>query len=174
MAMTVENIGFGLIDAIIHKHNVEKGAIIPILQGIQDTYGYIPQVAMERVSVHTGVGTGEIFGIVTFYNMFRLEPIGEHLIKVCHGTACHLLGAEKISDSLAIEVGAGEGETSPDGKFTVEHVRCIGCCSLAPCMMVDDTVHARLTPESVRKVINKIRAGEKEEKNEDAENVRHA
>ncbi len=159
MSVAAETAGFEVIDAIIHKHNVERGSIIPILQEIQEIYGYIPQVAMERGALHTGVGAGEIYGIVTFYNMFRLEPVGENVVKVCHGTACHLLGAEKISEALELEVGAGEGETSADGKFTVEHVRCIGCCSLAPCMMVNDQVYARLTPESVRKTVAKIREG---------------
>jgi NADH-quinone oxidoreductase subunit E len=157
MAVAMETAGFAIIDAIVHKHNVERGAIIPILQEIQSVYGYIPQVAMERVAVHTGTGAGEIFGIVTFYNMFRLEPVGENVIKVCHGTACHLLGAERISEALALEVGVEPGKTSADGKFTIEHVRCIGCCSLAPCAMVNDDVHAKLTPESVRKLVSKIR-----------------
>lgn len=152
---TREKPSFAVIDAIIHKNNAERGAIIPILQEIQDTYGYIPPVAIDRVAKIIGVPNGEIYGTATFYNMFRLEPLGENLVKVCHGTACHLAGAERIAESIAIEIGAKEGETSADGKFTIEQVACLGCCSSAPALMINDEVYGRLTPESVRKVLKK-------------------
>ena len=157
---TSEAPSFALVDAIVHKRNVQKGAIIPILQEIQDTYGYIPLMAIERIAQNTGVPAGEIFGIVTFYNMFRLQPLGENVVKICHGTACHLAGAEKIAEALALEAGAKEGDTSPDGKFTLERVACLGCCSLAPVTMVNDEVHGRLTPESIRKIIANVREAE--------------
>ena len=149
--------GLATIDAIVHKHNVEPGAVIPVLQEIQDTYGYVPPLAIERAAENMNIPASEIFGIVTFYTQFRLQPLGENLIKVCHGTACHLCGAERISDALSQEVGAKEGETSHDNKFTVERVACLGCCSLAPCIMINDETHGRLTPEAVRKVVNEIR-----------------
>lgn len=94
-AKATEVPSFALIDAIVHKRNVQQGAIIPILQEIQEIYGYVPLVAIERIAQNIGVPAGEIFGIVTFYNMFRLQPLGENVVKVCHGTACHLAGAEK-------------------------------------------------------------------------------
>jgi NADH-quinone oxidoreductase subunit E len=152
-----ETPSFAVIDAIIHKNNIERGAVIPILQEIQDTYGYIPPVALERIAKNSSVPVSEIFGIVTFYTRFRLEPVGENIIRVCHGTACHLAGAERISEALTLEVGAKEGETSPDGKFTVERVACLGCCSLSPCAMVNEDIHARLTPEAIRKLVAEIR-----------------
>ncbi len=152
-----ETPSFAVIDAIVHKNNVEPGAIIPILQEIQDTYGYIPPVAIERIAENTSVRASEIFGIVLFYTRFRLRPLGENTIRVCHGTACHLAGAERISDALALEVGAKEGETSPDGVFTVERVACLGCCSLGPCAMANEDIRGRLTPEAVRKLVAEIR-----------------
>lgn len=145
-----------VIDAIVHKHNVHPGAMIAILQEIQDVYGYIPREAILRVSADTGVPSSEIFGIVTFYAQFRLQPQGETLIKVCHGTACHLNGAERVADSICKCVGAKEGETSADGKYTVEKVACLGCCSLAPTVMINNESFGRLTPESVIKVIKEF------------------
>jgi len=148
------------IDAIVHKHNVEPGAVIPVLQEIQETYGHIPPIAIQRVAEHLNIPASEIYGIVTFYAQFRLEPLGKNLVKVCHGTACHLGGAEMVAEALAQVTGAREGETSEDGLFTVERVACLGCCSLAPCIMVNDETHGRLTPESVSKVVTEMRRAE--------------
>jgi len=155
-----EELSFTVIDAITHKHNVQPGAVIPVLQEIQDTYGYVPPVAIQRIAENMGVPASEIFGIVTFYAQFRLEPLGKNLIKVCHGTACHLNGAERIAEALAQVVGAKEGETSPDNQFTVERVACLGCCSLAPCIMVNSETHGRLTPEAIRKVVDQVQERE--------------
>ncbi len=149
-----------VIDAIAHKHNVQPGAVIPVLQEIQEVYGYIPPAAIQRIGENMGVPASEIFGIVTFYAQFRLKPIGKNHLKVCHGTACHLGGAERVSDTLCQCVGAKEGETSPDGNFTVEKVACLGCCSLAPCVMVNGEVHGRLTPESVTKAMSQLKETE--------------
>ncbi len=148
------------IDAIVHKHNVQPGAVIPVLQEIQDTYGYVPPAAIERIAENIGISASEIYGIVTFYTQFRLKPIGKNLIKVCHGTACHLSGAEMIALALAQVVDAREGETSPDGMFTVERVACLGCCSLAPCIMINGEVHGRLTPEAISKLARQLQETE--------------
>jgi len=155
-----EELSFTVIDAIAHKHNVQPGGVIPALQEIQDAYGYIPPVAIERIAENIGVPASEIYGIVTFYSQFRLEPVGENVIKVCHGTACHLSGAERIAQVIAQATGAEEGETSQDGKFTMERVACLGCCSLAPCIMVNNKVHGRLTPEAVKKTVSQVHEAE--------------
>ncbi len=155
-----EKLTLAVIDAIAHKHNIEPGASIPILQEIQDTYGYIPPIALQRVADNVNIPASELFGIATFYAQFRLRPRGKNLIKVCHGTACHLSGAEKISQALSREVGANEGETSPDGRFTVERVACLGCCSLGPCMMVNGEVHGRLTPKAIPEIVSEAQARE--------------
>ena len=148
------------IDAIVHKHNVEPGAVIPILQEIQEAYGHVPPVAIQRVAEHMNIPASEIYGIVTFYAQFRLQPLGKNLVRVCHGTACHLGGAEMVAEALARATGAKEGETSPDDLFTVERVACLGCCSLAPCVMVNNETHGRLTPESVNKLVTEMRKQE--------------
>jgi len=155
-----EKLSLTVIDAIVHKHNVQPGSVIPILQEIQDAYGYTPPVAIQRIAENIGVPASEIYAIVTFYAQFRLEPIGENLIKVCHGTACHLSGAERIAQAIAQVIDTEEGETSQDGKFTVERVACLGCCSLAPCIMVNNEVHGRLTLEAVNKIVGQVQEEE--------------
>jgi len=155
-----EKLSLMAIDAIVHKHNVQPGAVIPVLQEIQDTYGYVPPAAIERIAENIGISASEIYGIVTFYTQFRLKPIGKNLIKVCHGTACHLSGAERIALALAQVVDASEGETSQDGMFTVERVACLGCCSLAPCIMINGEVHGRLTPEAISKIARQLQETE--------------
>lgn len=155
-----EQLSLIVIDAIVHKHNVQPGAVIPVLQEIQESYGYVPPVAIERIAENMGIPASEIYGIVTFYAQFRLEPIGRNLIKVCHGTACHLSGAERIAQALAQATGAIEGETSQDSEFTVERVACLGCCSLAPCIMLNNEVHGQLTPEAINKIISQARKTE--------------
>lgn len=155
-----EKPSFAVIDAIVHKHNVQLGSVIPVLQEIQDAYGYVPPVTIQRIAENIGIPASEIFGIVTFYSQFRLEPIGKNLIKVCHGTACHLSGVERIAHILAQATGAEEGETSQDGMFTVEHVACLGCCSLAPCIMLNGEVHGRLTPEAISKTVSQVKESE--------------
>ena len=144
------------IAAIVERYSSETGAIIAILQEIQETYGYVSPEAIKWVSRGTGVPVSDIFGIVTFYAQFRMEPQGENLIKICHGTACHLNGAEQIADSVCKCVGAKEGQTSADGKFTVEKVACLGCCSLAPTIMINNEAYGRLTADNVRKVIKEF------------------
>lgn len=155
--VTREELDLSVIDTIVHKHNVEPGGVIPILQEIQENYGYVPPVAIQRVAEHLNIPASEIYGIVTFYAQFRLQPLGKNLIKVCHGTACHLSDAEMVAEALAQVSGAREGETSPDGLFTVERVACLGCCSLAPCIMVNSETHGRLTPEAITKVVTEIK-----------------
>ena len=155
-----KKLDFDAIDEVVHKHNVEQGAVIPILQEIQDTYGYVPPAAMQRIADDMNVPVSEIYGIVTFYAQFRLEPLGKYLIKVCHGTACHLCGADMVALILAQAIGVKEGETSEDGLFTVERVACIGCCSLAPVMTVNGEAYGRLTPEAIGKIVGGIRKQE--------------
>jgi len=148
--LTREELDLSVIDAIVYKHNVQPGGVIPVLQEIQESYGYVPPVAIQRVAEHLNIPASEIFGIVTFYAQFRLEPLGKNLIKVCHGTACHLAQA----------TGAREGETSADDMFTVERVACLGCCSLAPCIMVNSETHGRLTPETTTRIVSEIKKAE--------------
>jgi len=152
--------GLAVIDAIVHKYNVQPGAVMPVLQEIQDTYGYVPPAAIQRVAENMGISASRIYGIVTFYSQFRLQPVGKNLVKVCHGTACHLNGAERIAEALAQVTSAREGETSADGEFTVEQVACLGCCSLAPCIMVNNETYGNLTLESIGKIVEQAKGTE--------------
>jgi NADH-quinone oxidoreductase subunit E len=144
------------IDNIVSKFAKTRGSAIPILQNIQNEFGYVPKESLPRVSAQTGIPTSDLYSIITFYAQFRTEPIGENLIQVCHGTACHLAGAEEITDAIMREAGIEEGSiTSPDGKFTVEKVACLGCCSLAPVMNINGETFGRLTPDKAVKLIKK-------------------
>jgi len=131
--------------------------LIPLLQAAQDSYGYIPQLAMEQIAEVTGIPVAEIYGVITFYKQFRLKPLGKHLIRLCKGTACHVLGANLIAQTVADELQVAADETTGDGLFTFTVVACLGCCSLAPVLMIDEQTYGRLTPQKVRKVLRQYR-----------------
>jgi NADH-quinone oxidoreductase subunit E len=135
------------------EYNGEPGQVIPLLQEAQETYGFISPRIIHEISRFTGVPVSQIYGVATFYAQFRLTPVGEHIVRVCHGTACHVANANAISTAIEDELNIHNGETTPDGKFTLELVSCIGCCSLAPVIMVDDDTHGRLTPQKAREVL---------------------
>ncbi|MBP2644771.1 MAG: dehydrogenase subunit [Firmicutes bacterium] len=122
-------------------------------QEIQAAYGYLPKDVLDKMCEKTGMFPTQVMGVATFYSQFRLEPTGEHVIKICFGTACHVNGAEKVADALADELKVEFGGTTKDGKFTLETVACLGCCSLAPVIMIDEEAYGRLTPDSARKII---------------------
>lgn len=145
-----------ILDQIVQKNN-ERGASIPILQEIQSRFGYVAPSMLQRVSDLTGTPVSELYSITTFYSQFRLQRPGEHMIRICCGTACHLGGSELIAQVVEKVTGAKEGTTSPDGKFSLERVACLGCCSLAPVMMINGDIYGRLTPEKARKIINRLK-----------------
>ena len=130
--------------------------LIPVLQKLQEAYGYLPQDVIKRLSERTGIFVSKIMGVVTFYSQFRLEPIGKNIVRICFGTACHVIGAENIADAICRELGIKLGETTEDRLFTVESVACLGCCSLAPVIMINDETHGRLTPDTARNVIKEF------------------
>ena len=144
------------VKEIVHRHADKKGVAIPILQDIQQELGYIPKDVIPTITEMTKIPESDLYSIVTFYAQFRLKPIGENLINVCHGTACHLAGAEEITNALTREFDLDEEGTSPDGKYTVEKVACLGCCSLAPVMTLNDETHGKLTPNSAVKIAKNI------------------
>jgi len=147
----------GEIDRIVHRHNSRRGSVILILQDIQSRFGFVSLPMLLRISELTGVRASELYSIVTFYAQFRLQPIGKNLIHICHGTACHLAGAEKIAEAVRMETGTAEGETSEDGLFTVEPVACLGCCSMAPVMMINGKIYGGMTPDKVKRVLKRYR-----------------
>ena len=142
-----------IVDEVADAEGAGRGMLIPVLQKVQEKIGYLPPEAMRRISERTGVPAAGVFGVATFYSQFRLEPVGRYVIKVCHGTACHVQGAGAITEAICDELGCEDGETTSDGKFTVESVACLGCCSLAPVMMIEEDTFGRLTPEAARKIV---------------------
>lgn len=148
------------MDHLIHKYKGKKGNLIPLLQGVQQLYGYIPAEAFEKLARETGLKLSDMYGVATFYAQFRLKPVGKHIIKVCHGTACHVQNANSITDSLKETLGINDGETTADGLFTLESVACLGCCSLAPVMMIGNDTYGKLTGGQAVKIIKNIRIQE--------------
>lgn len=144
------------LDELLEKYKGVAGSLITILQKTQDIYGYLPRRALEHISEEIGVKPAKILGAATFYTQFRFKPIGKYLIMLCQGTACHVNGSEKIEDAICDELKIKDGETTPDNLFTLENVACLGCCSLAPVMMINGEAYGKLTPESARKVIREI------------------
>jgi NADH-quinone oxidoreductase subunit E len=155
-------VDLSLIDDLIVKYKDKKGAVIPLLQGTQNLFGYIPQVAFEKISKETGLEISDMYGVATFYAQFRLNPVGKHIIKVCHGTACHVQNASKITESLQEALKVEDGGTTEDRLFTLESVACLGCCSLAPVMMIGDNTYGKLTGAEAVKIVKNIKIQEKE------------
>jgi NADP-reducing hydrogenase subunit HndA len=142
------------LKAIIEKYKDTRGALIPVLHEAQQVYGYLPVDVLKTISEGLNVPLAEIYGVVTFYTQFSLNPKGRFRISVCLGTACYVKGSgiilEKIKDKLGIDVG----QCTADGKFSLDACRCIGACGLAPVMMINDDVHGRLVPEDIDKIID--------------------
>ncbi|MBN1283016.1 MAG: NADH-quinone oxidoreductase subunit NuoE [Proteobacteria bacterium] len=146
------------VDRAIGSAGAVKGAAIPALQRVQAELGWLPPEAIVRISERIGVPAAQLYGVATFYTQFRLKPVGKHIVKVCHGTACHVAGAAGISEALGAALGLSAGTgTTDDGFFTVERVACLGCCSLAPVVMIGDEVHGKLTRPGAEKVAAEFR-----------------
>jgi NADH-quinone oxidoreductase subunit E len=155
-----EPVDLVLMDSLLEKYAGKKGSMIPLLQGTQELYGYVPKVAIEKISKKTGLSESKVFGVVTFYSQFRLNPVGKHIIKVCHGTACHVQNANAITSAIMRELGVEDGGTTDDKVFTLESVACLGCCSLAPVMMIGEDTFGKLTGDKAVKIIKEIRKSE--------------
>jgi NADH:ubiquinone oxidoreductase subunit E len=150
--------GFARLDEFLTSLSGGRGTLIPILQKAQDIFGYLPKDALIYISRKTGIPISQVFGVVTFYAQFHLEPRGRNIVRSCQGTACHVRGAKKvlqeIAGCLALENGAA---TTPDLRFTLETVACIGCCGLAPVIMVNDDTHGRLVPEKIGNILDQYK-----------------
>lgn len=149
-----------LLNPLILKYKGKKGSLIPLLQGAQDIYGYIPGEVFQKIADETAIPLSDLYGVATFYAQFRLSPVGKHIIKVCHGTACHVQNAVEITEALEEALKVKDGETTADRLFTLESVACLGCCSLAPVMMIGDHTYGKLTGNEAVKIIKNIRLTE--------------
>ena len=153
------------LDHLIEKYKGKKGNLIPLLQGTQNLFGYLPKAAFEKIARDTGLSLSDMYGVATFYAQFRLKPVGKIIIKVCHGTACHVQNANTITDALQESLKVKDGETTEDGLFTLESVACLGCCSLAPVMMIGDQTYGKLTGTEAVRIVKGIRMEEVKQSN---------
>ena len=144
------------IDAILKKHiPKEKENLIPVLQSVQKKEGYISPESVKRISNYFRISRSSIYGVATFYSQFRFNPPGRHSIKICLGTACHVQGGDFILKALQAEIGISPGETTDDMRFDLDRVACLGCCALAPVLMIDNKIHSRMSVIKLKELLNK-------------------
>lgn len=141
------------LSPILEGHRGHRESLIPVLQKVQGELGYLPEEAVSEIAHFLGLSSSDIFGVASFYAQFRFERRGEHTVKVCQGTACHVRGAKRIMEAVSQELGIEPGGTTEDYKFSLEQVACFGCCALAPVMVIDDQVNGRMTTSDARKVL---------------------
>ena len=141
------------IEALLQGFGKGRKNLIPMLQSIQERHAYLSPDALRMVADALGLAACEVYGVATFYNQFRFHPPGKHHMKVCLGTACHVRGGEIILENFERKLGIGHGETTPDREFSIERVACVGCCALAPVVIVDDTAHGHVAPSKVEGLV---------------------
>ena len=151
------DIDLSLLEDTLQECASVPGSLIQILQNTQRIYGYIPIEAVYRIAERTGLSPAKILGVATFYSQFRFQAVGKYLIMLCKGTACYVNGADRILDAIQDELGIGDNETTADGLFSLSVVACLGCCSLAPVMMINDKTYGSLTPEKARQILRQLR-----------------
>lgn len=149
-----------LLYPILKKYKGQEGALITILQEIQEVYSYLSEEALTHLSAEANIPLSRIYAVATFYAQFYLTPRGRNTIRVCRGTACHVRGSSRILDAVERELGITEGETTADLEYTLETVACIGACALAPTMVINQSTHGKMTPSKVAEVLS--RQAEKE------------
>jgi NADH-quinone oxidoreductase subunit E len=143
------------LDEIFSKFEGKEEELIPVLQSVQHAHGYLSKETMFAIAKFTRVPESRVYGVATFYAQFRFTPIGENHVMVCRGTACHVRGAPRLLEEIENQLDIKEGETTKDGKYSLETVACIGCCGLAPCIMVNNKVEAKLTPKKAAELFKK-------------------
>ncbi len=142
------------INEICASFNNDQGELINVLHKVQGTFGYLPAEVQEVVAKALNVPVAKVYGVVTFYSFFTMSPKGKHPISVCTGTACYVRGAEKVLEEFKKELKVGVGETTPDGKFSISCLRCVGACGLAPVVMVGEKTYGRVAPEMVKDILS--------------------
>ena len=155
--MQPPQIDYDRLTAIIEKNKGEKWGLIPLLQEVQEAFGYIPPDAIEPIAEAMRMFPSQVQGVITFYAGFTLKPKGKYVLKVCRGTACHVKGSRSIINMMQKELGLKDGETSSDYQFTLETVACLGACFVAPAMMVNRNYYGRLAPPRVTSLLDQYR-----------------
>ncbi|UZJ37189.1 MULTISPECIES: complex I 24 kDa subunit family protein [Prosthecochloris] len=153
----VATVDKALVMKWIAENGSDASAAVPLLQAVQNEYGYLPREAMDIIVSETDISASQLFGVATFYSQFRLDPVGRHVIKVCHGTACHVSGADRLNTALRQSLGITEEEedTASNGSYTIEDVACIGCCSLAPVMVIGEETFGNLKGADAQRSLKK-------------------
>ena len=146
------------LDSILANYDGDSFDLIPILQEVQHKFGYLPEPEMRQVAKFVGLPDSRVYAVATFYEQFRFTPMGKNVITVCRGTACHVRGAKQVLEEYEEQLNIKEGETTDDLEYTLGTAACIGCCALAPCVMVNDEVEAKLTPNKVAQSFKKEKA----------------
>jgi NADH-quinone oxidoreductase subunit E len=141
------------LEQILSRFPKEKDQLIPILESVQESFGYLPKDAMEAISRYLRISEANIYGVASFYALFRFTPRGRKMIHVCRGTACHVKGGSRILDEVEKRVGIKAGETTPDMEYSLETISCFGSCALAPVMVINKEFHGRVTPEGVAQIL---------------------
>ena len=157
MALTQQQIAekTAVLEAYISENKDVKGVLIPVMQKAQELFGYLSFETMELISERLDIPVSEIYGVATFYALFSLKPKGDYVISVCTGTACYVKGAQAVLDEVKNQLGIESGETTEDGKFSIQDTRCLGCCGLAPVMTINNDVYGRLDPADVKDILAK-------------------
>ena len=154
----MQQLDMKVIDEILERHNNDKSMIIAIMQDVQEVYRYLPQEALEHIAAKIGMSESDLFGVATFYGNFSLDAKGKYVLKVCRGTACHVRKSADVLQALQEATGLTEKKSiSDDGLFTIEIVSCLGACGLSPVVMVNDTVHAAMTPDKAKDLVADLR-----------------
>lgn len=146
-----------LLDDVLARYGGDSGNLITVLQKAQDIYGYLPTDVIYHIAENTSNTPAKVMGVATFYTQFRLKPVGKYLVLLCKGTACHVNGADDIFKAVCEHLGIGDGETTEDGLFSLKNVACLGCCSLSPVMMVNESAYGSLTPEKAVAILEDLR-----------------
>ena len=161
--------GLERVNEIIDSYGADRTNALAILQDIQREYNFLPREALELTARRIGIPAGEIYRLATFFRAFSLHPKGEYVCKVCMGTACHVMGGPRILDALERELGVKAGQTTGDGKFSLEAVRCLGACALGPVVVVNEEPHGYMTPDNAVELIRKLTSGNVEQTEEAAD-----
>ena len=154
-----ESVDLTLLDPVLEKRAGDSGALIGVLQDTQDLFGYLPKEALHIIASSREIPLSHVYGVATFYSQFHLRPRGEKVIRICHGTACHVREAPEVTRAVEEELGIKVGETTDDKRFTLESVACLGCCSLAPVMTAGDKTYGQLDVAETRVIMAALREG---------------
>ncbi|NLX69550.1 MAG: NADH-quinone oxidoreductase subunit NuoE [Clostridiales bacterium] len=155
--LTQDKQKFAELQKVVEEYKGQEGSLMPILHTAQEIYGYLPLEVQNYIAEELGIPLTDVYGVATFYSQFTLKPKGQYKIGLCMGTACYVKGAQKVLDKLQEVLNIEVGDTTDDGKFTLEATRCLGACGLAPVMMINDQVYGRLTPDDIADIIAKYK-----------------